>query len=383
MTYRTKAGYLPTDKNLRMFSNLEVVATHRDGECFIRMNRHSTKHKNPYAFGLKIYPGDALDERYNTTLPNGHAVITGVEVDSWGEPLFYHFKKKSKTTMAANPWGWSTEHTRIPARDIIHLRMNIDEEEEVYRGFPTIIECLDKFHVLNKYDEAELVAARDAACAVDTYSRDSAILSDDDEVADFDTVRGAMAHREPGMSRISPEGWKINTDTPSRPNQAYEAFHKANLRELSCGMLVDYNTLSNDMESISWSSLRENKLATTDVYKLMQRLSIDVAMRPIFDAWLINFLNGPLTNLPAAKYEKFRQHTWLARRWQWVNPSQEAKANVEARDHGWKTDADIAAEMGKDYSENVAKIKMMGASVKGTFLEDNYATEAEKQPDST
>jgi capsid protein len=74
---------------------------------------------------------------------------------------------------------------------------------------------------------------------------------------------------------------------------------------------------------------------------------------PQFLMWLRSFLSLAVSGgLPIAKYDKFAEHGFRGRRWMWVDPMKDMNAAKMARDHGWKTDSQIAEDLGGDYDEN-------------------------------
>lgn len=53
----------------------------------------------------------------------------------------------------------------------------------------------------------------------------------------------------------------------------------------------------------------------------------------------------------------------------WVDPMRDMAAAVVAVDHGWKTNTQVASDLGGDYTDNIAEIKRETASTAGTVLE--------------
>jgi lambda family phage portal protein len=366
-------------KTFKAICDLALTQWQRDGEAIIRIVDGNTKHGNPYKFGLKMYQPEALDADYLVDdTGRGTSIVNGVEIDSWGEPVRYWFKQRSTSQLSNDPYGsLAGKRVSLPAKDIIHLFSHEDEQQN--RGWPGMASCLDRMKMLDGYDEAESVAARDAANSVGTYARDPNTVTDETQIATPSAVAQSVQDAEPGLRQVLPPGWGFEENNPMRPNPAYSEYHKAALRGIASGALVSYNMLAEDLESVSWSSLREGKLSTTDMYKLSQVTMIEQMVSRIFQRWLLMFLSFGPTSLPLDKYPKFKRHLFFAKRWQWVNPSQEGAFNEKARNYGWKTDQTIAAELGQEYTDNVMAIKTTGPKVAGTYLEANYA-KAETNP---
>jgi capsid protein len=79
---------------------------------------------------------------------------------------------------------------------------------------------------------------------------------------------------------------------------------------------------------------------------------------PQFLAWLRSFLSLAVSgNYPAEKYEKFSEHAFRGRRWMWVDPMKDMNAAKMAVDNGWKTNTQVASDMGTDFDENLEEYK--------------------------
>ena len=122
-------------------------------------------------------------------------------------------------------------------------------------------------------------------------------------------------------------------------------------------MNVSYASLSNDLESVNYSSIRQGSLDERDQYRVMQRWLTDHFLQPVFDAWLEEQLTHELlSSLPMRKIEKFNQAEWRPRGWQWIDPTKEVAANIEAVKNGFKSLADVAGETGRDSEDVLNKL---------------------------
>src|SRR5690606_1243851 len=68
--------------------NLVLDTLMRDGEVLIR---HLPGEKfNDYRYSFQFIDVELLDVNLNKELPNGGAIVMGVEVDRWRRPVAYH-----------------------------------------------------------------------------------------------------------------------------------------------------------------------------------------------------------------------------------------------------------------------------------------------------
>ncbi len=76
---------------------------------------------------------------------------------------------------------------------------------------------------------------------------------------------------EAGSFEQLPSGVDFKTFDPSHPTQQFETFVKTILRQVASGLNVPYNELANDLEGVSYSSLRQSVLEAREYYKFMQK----------------------------------------------------------------------------------------------------------------
>ena len=120
--------------------------------------------------------------------------------------------------------------------------------------------------------------------------------------------------------------------------------------------------LANDLEGVSYSSIRSGVLEERDQWMVIQRWFIDSVLEPIFDEWIsAALLNGALTMpngsaLPLAKADKFASHQFRGRRWQWVDPLKDIEAARLAIQTGVSSPQRIAAQMGVDVEDIIDEL---------------------------
>lgn len=310
---------------------LRLLSCARDGDFFLRMVRNPKVNK--FGFSLQLINSEWCDFNLNVAqLENGNSIRMGVELDSWGKRVAYHFIKRT-----AWDWQFSTPgltsgaaqgHERIEAADIIHYaRLKYADST---RGAPWCAAVIRLARQLNRFEEAEVIAARVAACKMgfleSTVQPEGGMLDAPDpckKPPDWD--------QSPGGIQGLPFGVTFKEWNPNHPTQNFENFRKGILRSMCAGLPgADYNVIANDLENINFSAGRLGRLDTNEMWKLLQRFDIDVAERPIFEAWLEMALATGAIALPLAKFAKFNQPHFSGRRWAGVDPIKETQAAVLA-----------------------------------------------------
>jgi lambda family phage portal protein len=330
--------------------NLFIKAVARDGEVLIR--KVYGNEAGPHGFQLQILDIERLDEKKNEYLSNGNVIKMGVELNQFGRPIAYHIRSKHPGDSFPHT-NTGDVHQRILAEDVYHCFM--PHRPEQTRGIPWLHSTMIRLQNLGGYEEAAVIAARVGAAKMGFFTTpdgDGTLVADE-KAADGNLYTSAEA----GEFGVLPQGYDFKPFDPDYPHAMYGDFVKANLRGVASGLGVSYNTLSNDLEGVNFSSIRTGVLEERDNWMVIQRWMIEKFLNDVFSTWLgfallkkaVVMPNG--SALPAAKFEKFNQALWQGRRWQWVDPEKDVNANVTAISNGLKCRADVIAEQGKDLDD--------------------------------
>lgn len=349
--------------NINEIDKINVKLWKRDGEYFMLLDRNA---QNPYGFAVQSIRADSVDHRYNTTLQNKNTVIMGIEFDAnSGRAIACYVGTDYNNSDITN---YGTPLKRYSKSDFIHGFTTEDPGQA--RGITHGIAVLKKLKMLDDFDETELVIAKDEACTVRTYT---AAKNEEGEVSEMttDDQDKLTQDKEPGQSEVLPEGWISNVATPKHPNRNVVEFKKTMLRDIASGLNLEYANFANDWAGVNYSSVRAGTISERDAWKSDQDLYIQQNKSPVFLAWLTSFLSFAVSqNFPATKFEKFAEHLFRGRRWDWVDPLKDRRAAEIDVKHGWKTDGQVTAEITtEDFDKNVEEIKRLDEIKKGSSLE--------------
>jgi lambda family phage portal protein len=330
--------------------HLAIKAVARDGECLIRKVYSNI---NPFGFALQILDIDRLNVNLNENLRNGNIVKMGVEMNCYGKVIAYHLHTKHPGDNAYYIQQ-SNKYEIVPADEIYHLF--VSDRPEQTRGYPFLHSAIKRLQNLGGYEEAAIIAARVGAAKMGFYTTpegDGSVLADDKDKQDGTLLMDA----EPGTFQVLPEGYDFKSFDPDYPHAQFGDFVKAALRGIASGLGVAYNTLSNDLENVNFSSIRSGTLEERDNWTVLQNWFIENLLDNLFSEWLryallnsaITLPNG--TALPLSKYDKFNNATWQGRRWSWVDPKSDIQSNILAIQNGLKSRSDVIAEQGKSIED--------------------------------
>lgn len=313
----------------------------RDGEALIRRVRGWKD--NRYGYALQLLEPDVLDHNKNEAGgADRNRIVMGVELDSWQRPVAYHCFGSNPNDSSAYQVGRNT--VRIPANEMLHLF--IEEREGQVRGITALSSGMLRLRHLAGYEEAELIAARAAACKM------GFIVPGPDYQGDFKADDGSWQEdASPGSFRKLPYGCDVKAWDPNHPNTAYAPFTKGALRGLAAGLDTPYNTLACDLEGVNYSSMRSGEIDSRDSYQMGQAYLIDHLCRVVFRDWLPLALANQALPLFLSDEPRLLADTWQGRRWTWVDPLNDAQANAIAEQQGWKSKMQNASDAGGDLED--------------------------------
>ena len=349
---------------------LFVETLYRDGEVLVQ---HIPTSTNKFGYMIRFYEADHLDEDYNDTANNGNLIKMGVEVDSFDKPVaYYMFKDHPNDTL----YSKTRKHIRVPAEELLHVYLCNRPEQT--RGVSPISTAMANIKLLNGYFEAEIVSARTAASKMGFFvSPDGNSYVGDG----LDSNNAPVMNATPGTFEQLPAGMSFQQFDPSHPSTAFDPFTKSVLRSIASGLNISYHSLSNDLTSVNYSSIRQGALEDRAAYQIAQQLMIDHMIEPIFKKWLEMSISTGAINLPIAKFDKFFGSTnYIAREWAWIDPLKEIQANVVGLQNGITTYSDIAAAQGRDAEELMEMHQKEKDLLKQYDIKSAYQPFGNKQP---
>ena len=331
-----------------------------DGEFLVRMIR-GAESGNKYGLALQLIDADRIDTKFNagrTTTSN--AVIMGVEVDSYRRPVALHI-------FAAHPNDGATgsrQRVRLPVDEVLH-RFRVERAEQL-RGVPWMSAGMLSLHHLGNFKLSALLAAEHGANHYGFFTTPDG----QSPIGALDESGKAIVTSQPGTYDTLPTGVSFTPHESKYPNEVFGPFVKTTLQRIASGWRVAYHSLANDLEGVSYSSIRSGSLEERDRWAGDQEWFISAFMEPVYQAWLqtalimgaITMPNG--SALPAAKIAKFQKHEWQPRRWEWVDPKGDMEAKILAVKAGLMAPQDLANAMGYDFDDTLTSIAAAQALAK-------------------
>lgn len=329
--------------SLAELSKKMLVSCMRDGGSLLRFIYDDDV--NDYGFGLQYIPVTALDIDLNYDLQSGERIRMGVGLGKYNRVVAYYLK--------AEPDRFATyidrkPYLRVEADQMIHLYRS--DYGEAYRDVSWFASSLIRMNLLEGMDEATLQATRSGA------ANSAFLIQRQTQGPDAEKWNPGQYKRKNirvnlkplEVPMLPPNVEKVENFNPDQPKGTYEPFMKTQLRGVASSQGVSYNTYANNLEAISYSSIRQRKLDDEDTYLCLQQWFKENVNQQIHRRFMIN---GHLKNLYRSKnikndFKKYLYPTFEGRRWKAIDPLKEIRADIEAMESGLKSKKRIMNERG-------------------------------------
>ena len=292
-----------------------------DGEVFVRkvVDKKSK-------FGIRFEVIDALDVDmlYNANVVNADVPIRicmGVKVDQHYKPLSYFIRKNP-----SSDYYNQGQRIEVPADQIIHI---YDKKYAgQVRGFTPLSSVILSLNSLEEYKRQQINSSILNACYMGIYQKVSADANsyqdyDDEEIDANGDIASVL---ESGVFKFAPDGYKLTNIANNHPNSGVKDFFKTMLKGI-CGALgISYNKVASDVSETSYSSLRQANIEDAVTVKTLQQFFIDNWKDIQYEQFLKYLLIGDLTNLPYSKIDKFMEHDFQGRNFEYLDPAKEMQA---------------------------------------------------------
>lgn len=351
------------------FYGLEAAAYRAmevDGEVLIRRRTRRPGDGLRVPLQIQLLEIDWLDSDRQGTVGNGGVIVNGIQYDAIGRVQGYWLFDQHPGDTQRVGRGSSR---LVPASEILHLFA--PERPGQGRGISRLAAVIARARDLMLYEDAELqrknletrlsvlvsgAEASDLANPADVprgMGVDNAGTAPNLAAVDATGDLGALASG--GITQL-PSGMNITTVAPTAA-PGYVETCKFNLHLIAAGFDVPYEVMTGDMREVNFSSARIRWNDFRQSVEQMQWLVLVPRLcRPIW-AWFVDAAKTAGI-VPEAATDDV---DWSTPRWDYVNPHQDIKAEVEAigaclltpseslRRRGYNP-AQVFAEAGRDFA---------------------------------
>ncbi len=315
----------------------------------------------PYSLALQVIEADRLD-----TPPGKRgdkSIRAGVKLGDNGEPVSYYIRRTHPGDYQGDyRFSKDAEFVEIPRKgksgrqNVFHLYPVTRSGQT--RGVPFFAPVINYFKDLGEYAEAELVAARIAACfSVFITSEGSMDLNTGSQGRNFNGQY--VESLEPGMIKHLLPGESITSFNPQRPSATFEPFVERMLRAISSSLGLPYELVAKDFSKTNYSSARAALLEARRYFKVRQEWFARKLCQPVWEMVQEEaYLKGELGRVNFYANRTFWANaSWIAPGWEWVDPLKEAKAAEVGLKNGIVTHSDLFSTRGQDWEESFEQRK--------------------------
>jgi len=249
----------------------------------------------------------------STTLQDG--IVLDAET---GAPLAVHIARNHPGDLrGTNDWS------EVPIRgaqtdrlNVIHL-MDMLRPDQV-RGVPWFAPLLEPLKQLNKWSDAELNAAVVSSLFVVFMEMEAEAFH---EMFEEDTQRRIIDKSEKWSGKLESgravnllPGEKANTQTPGRPNPAFDPFWRAMVRQMGMALGQPYEFMVMDFQSSYTAARAAFEMAWRNIRYRRDKMAKNYC-QPILDLWLANEVSEGRIAAPGFFADPAIRAAWGAAIW--------------------------------------------------------------------
>lgn len=326
-----------------------ISAVVRDGGILARHHRFFPN--NPFGYAIEPIETDCLDHFYmRAKQPGVNEIRFSIELNNYKAPVAYHILTRHPGDVFANS-NDAKYRERVPASDIVAL-WDIRTRAGQLVGMPRFASIIQRLHRIDQFDIAHVTAAIWASCKPFFMTQDMPTAEEyvPDAIRNaLNTVDGwgaaagdKFSSSEPATGEVLPYGMKPVLIDPNFPIESAPDFKKDNLRGVAAGSSVPYHIIGNDLEGVNFSSGRLGLQQYQATCKSLQNHIIANYCHPVFNNWIAESIANGALDLPMSRIEEFRDAAcFLGVRWPYVNPLQDAQADILRLEAGLTSPTEI------------------------------------------
>ena len=309
----------------------------------------------------------------------------GVEKNEEGEVVAYHISKFHPLSFDREPREWIRVKAfgeKTGRRNLIHI-MNRERIEQV-RGVPFLSPVIESIKQLGRYTEAEILAAVINGLFTVFIEKENgsngALFGEAiPEEMQVDAQDENSIELAPGAVIDLREGEKANMVNPGRPNQNFDPFVMAIIKQIGAALEIPYELLIMAFSN-NYSASRAAILEFFKVIKMYRKWFITDFCQPIYVEWLSEAVAKGRIIAPGFFADPIIKDAYCSAEWNGPSSGQlDPKKEVEAAElrvqSGFSTRERETTELtGTDFYKNIKQRKREEKLLKEVCGSDNKET---------
>ncbi len=347
----------------------------------------------PAALALQLIEADRVCNR--DFAPDTAQLAGGVEMDGLGAPVAYHVLRQHPGDQRRAMLEWD----RVPAhggrtqrRNALHLYTQLRPSQT--RGVPYLAAVIEPLKQLERYTDAEIMAAVVAGMFTVFVKSEGDGLSPLDSAVSSNTGSGAPAANWDGKLGNGlvvdlATGESIETADPGRPNANFDPFVSAIIKQIGVALELPFEVLIKHFAS-SYSASRAAMLDAWRFFRNRRDWVAGQLCRPVYELWLDDAVANGTIAAPGYFADPLVRQAYLAARWVGdapgsIDPATDARAAEKRLAIGISTLAsESIAYDGVDWeSKHRQQVKERRARKEGDLLPPAAAPEPPARSDQS
>ena len=349
-------------QNFYELQDLAFRSSLESGDIFTLLP-HVRRQRDAYGLKIQLVEGDRVcNPGFGMNKAN---MAGGVEMDDTGAPVAYHVLRSHPGIFHAKRSEWD----RIPAfgaktgrRNVLHLFRRVRPGQN--RGVPYLAPVIESLKQLDRYSEAEIMAAVVSGMFTVFVTTEGQGLDPANQVG-MGAETGARASDKdvkmaPGaMIDLGPNE-KIETANPGRPNTAFDPFVQAILRQVGVALELPFEVLIKHFTA-SYSAARAALLEAWKFFRVRRAWLAARFCQPIYETFLAEGIASGRISAPGFFDDPRIRAAYCGAEWQGdgpgaIDPLKEGLAVEKRLQIGLTTlSKETAAYDGSDWEANHAQ----------------------------
>jgi capsid protein len=153
------------------------------------------------------------------------------------------------------------------------------------------------------------------------------------------------------MASVAPTGYNVKSIAPTHPNNGFDDFNKAVLKQIATSLGVSYSKLLKDYSGVNYSSLREGALDEQAYFQEQQAFIIESWKEIELKLFLESIALHTDIIKPSQVAEVLHSHTWTTVKRPYFDKAKDLLAEERSIALGLKSPTEIIYENGGDPDE--------------------------------
>jgi lambda family phage portal protein len=301
--------------NFYQMQALAFTSAWDSGDCFaLRRFKESSSF---LALAVQLIEADRVSTPVDRQ--NEELLRDGVELDGDGQPIAYHILNRhpgdNPLFHGLTPQDWA----RVPALGksgdplIVHL-MDMDRIAQT-RGVPSLAPVIEALKQLDRYAEAELMAAVVSAfftVFIKTTGEEATGI-EGVELPPGMAQKNELALGSGTIAELAPDE-SIETANPNRPNANFDPFFLAVIRQIGIALGIPYEVLIMHFSSSYTASKAAIETARQFFMDRRAWLANDFC-QPVYEWFLTEAVARDLVDMPGFLDDPIKRAAWCGSEW--------------------------------------------------------------------